>query len=51
MLAIRQAKYWALVRAGKIRTVGKGRSSRATWSSIKALAAEILAEAQADKVA
>jgi hypothetical protein len=51
MLAVRDSKYWALVRAGKITVVGKGRTSRATWASIKAYAAEVLAEAQAGKAA
>jgi hypothetical protein len=51
MLAIRQSKYWKVVRSGKITTVGRSRTSRAHLPSIKAYAAELLAEAQADKVA
>jgi hypothetical protein len=45
VLAIRDAKYWALVRSGKITAVGRKRGSRAVWASIKAYAAEVLAEA------
>jgi hypothetical protein len=50
-LGVRESYYWQLVRAGKITVVGRGKTSRASWQSIKNYAAELLAEAQADKVA
>jgi hypothetical protein len=46
LLAIRDAKYWQVVKAGKITTVGQVRSSRAYLPSVLAYAAEILAEAR-----
>jgi hypothetical protein len=46
MLAIRQSKYWKVVKAGKIITVGQARTSRAYLPSVLAYANELLAEAQ-----
>lgn len=51
VLGIQGSKYWSLVKSGRITAVGRGRTSRAYWPSIKQYAAEVLAEAQADKVA
>jgi hypothetical protein len=50
-LAIGESFYWSLVRDGKITVVGRGKTSRASWQSIKDYAAKLLAEAEAQKVA
>ena len=47
LLGYRNSKYRALARAGKIIIVGEGRASRTYYPSIRAYAAELLAEAAA----
>jgi hypothetical protein len=51
LLAVRPSYYWGLVRQRKIIVVGKGRGSRASLSSLRAYAAELLAEATSGKAA
>jgi|HubBroStandDraft_6_1064221.scaffolds.fasta_scaffold1514855_1 hypothetical protein len=43
--------YWALVRAGKITVVGRGKASRGYLPSIRDYVKGLLAEAQAGKAA
>jgi hypothetical protein len=47
LLSLGASHYFGLVRAGRIKTVGRGRLSRALYSSIKEYVRGLVAEAEA----
>ena len=51
LLGIGPSNYFKMVRAGTIRVVGRGRQSRALYSSVLEYVQALVAEAQGRKVA
>ena len=47
LLGLGSSHYFGLVRAGRIKTVGRGRLSRALYSSVKEYVRGLVAEAEA----
>jgi predicted DNA-binding transcriptional regulator AlpA len=46
LLGVGESHYYDLIKRGKIQVVGKGRLSRALYSSVKAYVAKVVAEAE-----
>jgi hypothetical protein len=51
VLGLGQSRYYKLIREGRIQSVGKGRMSRAVYSSIRKYVSDLVAEAEAPKAA
>ena len=47
LLGVGESHYYDLIKRGKIKVVGRGRLSRALYSSVKAYVAKVVAEAEA----
>jgi hypothetical protein len=51
LLGLGASAYFKLIREGRIQSVGKGKMSRAVYSSIRKYVSELVAEAEAGKAA
>ena len=49
LLGLGASAYFKLIREGRIQSVGKGKMSRAVYSSIRKYVSELVAEAEAGK--